>query len=274
MSKFEIPYNWDLHEIEILEKKIPGFLKNVESFYLPAFIEHSHATRIELQRKIPKTLDEYETHINYLKSHGVKICILLQELDNDISLEILKYYIDDLGIRLFTVVQDRVAKRIKDYNKDCIINASILKCLKYKDILSKDLSMYDRIVLLQKFNVCLDVVKELPKTHEYIIIPNSFCHYKCKPEWCLDHWRGNLNPKCVDMPFDDVTVIYPEDLYLFEPYISVFKLQGRDRENTEFLLELIMPYLTGKSDGFIKKGSFISVEERMYNVFKYNGSFE
>jgi len=84
MKPFEIPYNFDLKLIDFLEiyqEKI-----DLHCIYLPPYGDHykcakyyhTGGTGICIENTIPKTLEEYEKHINYINSKFPnKIMLLL-----------------------------------------------------------------------------------------------------------------------------------------------------------------------------------------------------
>jgi len=67
---------------------------------------------------------------------------------------------------------------------------SITRIITEKEILEKDLSMYDCIVLYFWFGRNLSVIKRLPKKYKYCIILNAFCYYDCKN--ANRHWFGEF----------------------------------------------------------------------------------
>jgi hypothetical protein len=106
-------------------------------------------------------------------------------MQRDATLDALeKYY--NLGIRIFTISEDALAIAAKSRHPEISVTLSITSALTAADIQSRDLSMYDHIVLFYWFSRHLDVVKGLPKKYRYILIPNTDCYWNCK--WHEGHF--------------------------------------------------------------------------------------
>lgn len=235
MKKFEIPFNFDIELLNFLDKNID---KNwIEFLFLSPFKEGSINARSHVENvnvngwtyKVPETRDEYTKIIEEIQRHDYRPAILLQET-RYIPMEKLDYYFK-LGIKDFVVNNDQVALNIKNKNPNYNVVASITKTLSANDIAQNDYSMYDKIVLHFPFNRALDRLRELPQKYNYTILANSYCSYKCVV--AKSHWYSSAeeakNINCVKHnDKDSLVYIPPEYIYLFEPYASSFKLQGRE----------------------------------------------
>lgn len=124
MRKFEVPYNFDLELINELKKS--DFRENISCVYLPCFYLDGGNSRKNLifEEKYPKNWEEYKKHLLKIKEVS-QPAVLFQEkttFDN-----IKKYY--NLGVRLFYLTDDNLAKEMKASYKDVVTILSITRCL-------------------------------------------------------------------------------------------------------------------------------------------------
>lgn len=231
---FEVPYNFD-------EKLIKYYQKNknfINYLYLPPYKDDSANTRTSIQTRnvghcyMPKTREEYEYHLQKINSAGLRFVVLWQVYEKDISIDILNYY-SELNTSGFIVANDKHAAFIKGNNPNLLAICSIVQrtCC---NILKKDLSNYDYVILYYTFNRALDVLKQLQHLKDKLILmPNSLCDVDCPS---VHHWfpseKKPFNPShdC-SMTIEHIErcgIILPEHLYLFDDYVGGYKLQGRE----------------------------------------------
>ena len=241
-KQYELPYNFSYDFIPKLSRQRELF-SYIRCIYLPAWKEDAISTRqdIETREEYPKSYEEYVLRLKCLQQLGLPLCVLMQR---DATLDALeKYY--NLGIRIFTISEDALAIAAKSRHPEISVTLSITSALTAADIQSRDLSMYDHIVLFYWFSRHLDVVKGLPKKYRYILIPNTDCYWNCK--WHDAHWFATsreeeraatrLCRKCVhDMR--DASFIEPENLSYFDPYIDSYKLVDRLNTTEQILTDL------------------------------------
>lgn len=251
MKKFEIPFNFDMDLLRFLDDNID---KNwIEFIYIPPFKEdginaRSHVENVEVRGqlyKVPETRNRYTKYLEEIQKRGYNIAVLLQEPTLVLSQK-LDYYFK-LGIDNFIVNNDQLALDIKNKNPNCNIIASITKTLSADDIVKSDYSMYDKIVLHFPFNRALCRLSELPKKYNYVMLANSYCAYNCIE--AKKHWFSTretvANVNCIKhFNKDKLVYIPPEYIHLFEPYVSNFKLQGREYP-TDILADEIYYYYKG-----------------------------
>ncbi|MBU5438112.1 hypothetical protein KQI42_08840 [Tissierella sp. MSJ-40] len=249
MKKFEIPFNFDIELLNFLDNNID---KNwIEFLFLSLFREdsfnaRSHVENVEVNGwiyKVPETRNEYTKYIEEIQLRGYRPAILLQA-PNPIAKEKLNYYFN-LGIKDFIVNNDSLALYIKNKNPNYNLVASITKILSANDIAENDYSMYDKIVLHFPFNRALCRLKELPQQYNYTILVNSYCSYNCME--AKNHWYSTSenvhNVNCTkNLNKDKLVYIPPEYIHLFEPYVSSFKLQGREYPTSVLANEIYYYY--------------------------------
>jgi hypothetical protein len=94
--------------------------------------------------------------------------------------------------------------------------------------------MYDKFVLYFPFNRSLDTIKKLPTKYKYVLLVNCACGYTCPGTF---HWfagcdeRGAelvIGPPCQSSKPEQMILIPPNNLNLFDPYVHGYKLQGRE----------------------------------------------
>ena len=231
---FEVPYNFD-------EKLIQYYQKNksfINYLYLPPYKEDAANTRTDIQTDIkghcymPQSRKEYETHLRKLTEAGLHFVVLWQVNDQDLSLDLLNYYCE-LHTSGFIVANDRNAEFIKKNKPKLIVICSVVQRICY-NIMEKDLSNYDYVILYYPFNRALNALKHLAHLKEKLILmPNSLCDFYCPS---IHHWfptneRPFIPSRDCSMTIDNMgrcSIIFPEHLYLFDNYVAGFKLQGRE----------------------------------------------
>jgi hypothetical protein len=244
MKKVEIGYNFDLELIDyIAENRYHEYISGI--YTIPFKDDYGVSTRkyltfsdVQNDRKL------YEEHINKITSNNLSIILLLQDQEHVLTKEVLEYYVN-LGIKKFTVQNDDTAKMIKEYDSNLEIIASITKRLSYNDFMTKVLSMYDKFVLFFPFNRSLDTIKKLPQSYKYILLLNSPCGYTCPATF---HWFSDCDengheimpnyPVCQSGIPNQMIQIFYNDMDLFDPYITEYKLVGREVKTEDLKLEI------------------------------------
>lgn len=248
MKKFEIPYNFDPKIIDfIIDNNYSDYISEI---YVAPFIDdyagakryYCNPGHTEISSQ-PKERIEYEKHLKKILDSGLRLSILFQNQEHLLTEDMLRYYVD-LGATTFVVNNDETAKLIKAFNPQLKVIASITKKLSFSDFHHKDLSMYDEFVLYFPFNRALDRIKELPPQYKYILLVNCGCGYTCPG---THHWFAGCDedgkelvkgPGCVSGLFDQIIVVLPTNLEIFDPYISGYKLQGREYSTPELLMDI------------------------------------
>lgn len=244
-KKFEIPYNFSKH---CLKKIVDNHFTEddwIEFVYIPAYYKHCHTTRLEYGR-FPSNIDDYIGHIRFIQSLRLDIAVLLQS-EEELEDSVISFYLN-LGVRNFIVKNDNTARRIKQLNPNAKTIASITKLLTLNDILAKDLSMYDKIVLDFRMND-IDIVRKLPKSLHYILMPNSKCCKDTPKERCMTHW-GYTNFNFLENEFKcnetsmgvNSAYLTPDQLKYFDEYVDGYKLQGREIPY-DYMYNIIFPYV-------------------------------
>lgn len=227
MHKFELPYNQQPDYFDYLREN--ESLRNyIHSIYTPAYIEDAENTRKQLITApgAPKSFAEYTEHIKKIQDFGYEPNVLMQRKASYPVWQ--KYY--DLGITHFTLSNDEVAAHIKLNHPEVFLVCSITKMLSFEDFFTKDLSMYDIIVLPFFFNRWLNGIKQLPTKYKYMLLANSCCCAYCSH--AEEHWfnpKGNKMPCYYENdPYALTIAIQPDHLGFFDPYISMYKLVDRE----------------------------------------------
>lgn len=223
IRKFEIPFNHDPNYLDFLIKNKKILHKYIEHIFIAPFEADYKSTR-HVEALKPTSRDVYEDQIKQLHDSGYRISILfnMPEVPSD---DLINYYINVIKASSFIVHNDDVARKLKHFNVLTI--ASITKRLQLEDIKTKDLSMYDYIVLDYTFNASYNRIEQLPSIYKYILMVNTYCDYTCNFHM---HWSENPNyvcPKDIN-GYKNTTYIHPLDLYKFDKYISIYKIQGRE----------------------------------------------
>ena len=236
---FEVPYNFDK---ELLTRLEP-YKNNIKFLFLSAFYEDWGHTRENtfLDNKIPKTREEYSEHIKSIFNAGYEIGLLVQEL-TEIDETKFDYYID-LGITIFIVTNDNNAQILKNKGAKCLI-ASITKALAPAEVNEVN-DIYDLIVLPFEFTRNIQLFKTIKesKKDKLILLVNSNCAYDCAVR--KQHWHENkgYSFQCPYMNNQEKMSYVPgNDLHFFDPFISHYKLQGREWD-TDYIVKNVESYV-------------------------------
>ena len=233
MTKFEIPFNFnfDGEYFNLLDERKELF-QRIDCIYMPSFEKGGLTnTRVDLV-KYPKSEEEYVGYIREFQKRNIDVTILMQK---NSSMEMVGKYHNEYGINDFTINNNELAFKIKEKYPNIKLRLSITAKATVDDINNHALDAYDNIVLFFWFNRHLDVIKKLPKTHEYSVLCNTRCLYNCP--YCDRHWfEVGYRVECMDekiysgieLDFNRIAFIRPCDLKYFEDYVSVFKLEGRE----------------------------------------------
>lgn len=285
MKKFEVPYNFD-------EDLIKFYIKHtsyINFLYLPPFKEDLINTRSSIQSSskgqcyMPATREEYEGHLKLIVRAGLRFVVLWQSRDNIISRNLLEYY-TNLGAIGFTIANDDNAKIIKEYNPELIVICSLVQKLQH-NIRNRDFSLYDYLILYYPFNRSLDALQELMELkNKIVLMPNTMCHIECPS---FHHWfPQNINGfqpqiECwvKEKTLDKSGFIFPEHLFLFDRFVSGYKLQGREYPTEaikylchfyfkrEYYRDFINPFLNNiMAEKLFKLAHDKNVEE-YYNIY-------
>lgn len=222
---FEIPYNQSEELLSWFSNDGLQYLNNIEFIYMTPFVE-DYKVKIRSNAYSIPDRNVYEDAVKKLKSLGYNIAFLFTNRHQKISDEMLRYYIS-LGGTYYIVNDDELALQLKSINRNIKVVASITKQLTLNNLCENDYSIYDTIVLHPAFSASLSSVRQLPTKYRYSIIVNNLCDYTCK----LDvHWVEDDFSQCprVYNGIKNMVYVYPQDLCLFEPYISSYKIQGRE----------------------------------------------
>ena len=176
--------------------------------------------------------------------------LLLQQNNNIISIDLLKYYFS-LGIKKFCVGSIAQAKIIKElFNNDNIeIFGSITMKINRFKLTEEHDKYFDGFVLWFPFNRNIKRIKNLPNNFKYILLINCKCYAFCDG---THHWfatkeeeehiycpRKFFTTNSQEQIFKDSIFIRPNDLQLFDPYISYYKLQGREYKTWQIINDIV-----------------------------------
>ena len=229
---YEVPYNFDENLLKFYQKN----LAFINYLYLPPYRDDSANTRSSIQTNtrgrcyMPNTREEYEYHLHKISEAGLRFVILWQVKDLNMSFDTLNYY-SKLKTSGFIVASDENAAFIKQTNPNLLVICSIVQKTSF-DILKKDLTNYDYVILYYTFNRALDALKKLEHLKDKIVImPNTLCDVNCPS---VHHWFPTkdkpFKPSDCSMPnhLDMCGLILPEHLKIFDNYVGGYKLQGRE----------------------------------------------
>ncbi len=252
MNQFEIPYNFD--------KKLIKYLKtmNIDEFihciYLPPYQEDYIAAKHfymasdvkhDIPSKLPTERTDYESHVkNINDAFPNKMMLLLQQNSRLMEDNLLDYYHYDLGFNKFCVGSYEQAKVLREKYPDCEIIGSITLKIMPKDLENSKYEIFDKFVLWFPYNRNLPQIKLLPKKYEYILLVNCDCSIYCEGthHWLAQTLEEERRTRCPkersSVEYEDIILVRPRDLIVFEPYISCFKLQGREYETTAIIWDV------------------------------------
>lgn len=252
MKRFEVPYNFDM-ELVLYYKK---HFDRINFLYLPPYKEDAINTRSSIQTHkrghcyMPLDRDEYEKHLRYISDMGLRFVVLWQNRSDIIRFEQLEYYVN-LGASGFIIGNDENAKIIKNYNPSLLVICSLVQRLRTNSDLKRDFKYYDYIVLYYTYNRSLSALKDISILKDKLVLmPNTLCSIECPS---FHHWFPtkekpfNARKECYTRleTMDKCGLIFPEHLYLFDDYVSGYKLQGREYP-TEAIKYLCHFYFNGK----------------------------
>lgn len=237
---FEVPYNFSKKLLSYYERN----KKHISYVFVPPYKDDSQNTRssIETHRKgscyMPTTREEYEFHLQNITQSGLKFIVLWQVPDFIIPQEVIIYY-KRLGTSGFIVGNDNSAKMIKNTNPSLVVICSLVQRV-CSQAICRDFTYYDKVLLYYPYNRGINALKQLSFMKDKIVLmPNTFCHVDCPS---MHHWFPKLDNSFTsrtDCPaIKDISMsgfISPQDLYLFDDYVSGYKIQGREY-TTDFII--------------------------------------
>lgn len=259
MRPLEIPYNFDTNLIEFLKIYFSGREQMIHSIYLPPYKNDYMAAKCYLpheksQRNVssfyPQTREEYEYHIQKInKAFPNKAMILVQQ--NHGILQKIELYLNKYNIQQFCVGSTAQARQLKELNNQLEITGSITMKITYDELVQLEKYQdFTNFVLFFPFNRDLELIKKLPNSFKYILLVNCACSIFCDG---THHWFANtpekesaaavICPARNDMDIKHKIIVRPMDLEIFDPYISYYKLQGREC-TTETIITDIVNYTT------------------------------
>ena len=249
MKALEIPYNFDKNLIDALFK-IDASGQIYHCIYVPPFWEdyisakynYVHYNGKSIKDNKQMTRQEYEAHISYINfCFPNKLMLLLQQNNSCISQNLLQYYYN-LGFKKFCVGNVAQAQNIRQlYPKSEIIGSITMK-ISPKNLEESQYSIFDGFVLWFPYNRNIDTIKLLPQNYKYILLVNCDCSIYCKG---THHWFASAEDESqIRCPsnYDWKTIIRidPYDLSIFEPYITYFKLQGREYLTNDIIRDIVL----------------------------------
>ena len=261
MKKFELPYNFQNDYFDMLSTLDKKYFDYIKFIYLPAFKEGNVKNSREYQELLNNpsyyNFDNYIKVLKKIKSFNIDIALLMQR---GATLDIIDKYYNEYNIKYFIIGDDNLAKEIrKKYDNKIYLILSITRVLSYNDIMTKDFSMYDEIVLFFWFNKHLDYIKKLPSKYNYSILVNSNCIYNCK--YAQSHWFLN---KYICGKEDYIPIMISSyDLILFDKYINSYKLVDRTSAS-DYIISSLKEYV----DEYCKMdyNTYDATREKNYNV--------
>lgn len=291
-KSFEVPYNFDKSLVKFYKKHTHC----INFLYLPPYKDDSINTRSSIQTKtkghcyMPLSREEYEDHLSYIVSSGLRFVVLWQDSHSVISKENLVYY-TGLGASGFIIANDANAKIIKEFSPSLLVICSLVQRLRH-DIQKRDFTYYDFIVLYYNFNRSLDALKELGYIKDKIVLmPNTLCHIECPS---MHHWFPSKtrpfdpHKDCwtrIDT-LDKCGFIFPEHLHLFDEYVGGYKIQGREYPTEaikflchfyfeeEFYKDFITPFLREDMAAKLFDLAHGDSLERYYNIKSTRASYD
>lgn len=276
--KFEIPYNADDNLIRRIGEH-PVLKAYTKFIYLPCDPSHGMVND-PVDRPCNFGIERTKEIIALIQSYGMEPGILIQRNDN---LEGMKFYVD-LGVKYFTIGDDRLADKARDkWGNDVYLTSSVTHVRAYEDFFDLKPDLYNVIILHFWFNKHLEFIKYLPPQHHYGLIVNDMCWYNCPQS--LTHWFPEIHLDAIGLEklergiktcikkrwtkddltnFDNVSYIFPVDLHYFENYISSYKVVDR-MSPTNAILENYISYITAtntrKNQGIIRKKSDYDIDK-------------
>lgn len=274
MKPFDLPYNFDFNLIDFYNIYFnKNINRQIHSIYLPPHLNdyitaksnqkiHTTYNTLKIKNIIPIDNQEYKEHILYIdKLLPNTLMLLLQQNNSLMSYNVLEKYLK-LNIKKFCVGSIDQAKMIKEIDPSIEITGSITMKMMPNNLIEQNslLNQYfDNFVLWFPYNRNIKMIQQLPLNFNYILLLNCTCSINCQGTF---HWFATENDiiKCPSIQENNIQkqIIIPRDfLYLFNDYISIYKLQGREFP-TKLIIEQIIYYNTTipKSFSLLKESDF------------------
>lgn len=274
MKPFDLPYNFDFNLIDFYNIYFnKNINRQIHSIYLPPHLNdyitaksnqkiHTTYNTLKIKNIIPIDNQEYKEHILYIdKLLPNTLMLLLQQNNLLMSYNVLEKYLK-LNIKKFCVGSIDQAKMIKEIDPSIEITGSITMKMMPNDLIEQNslLNQYfDNFVLWFPYNRNIKMIQQLPLNFNYILLLNCTCSINCQG---TSHWFATENDtiKCPSIQENNIQkqIIIPRDfLYLFNNYINIYKLQGREFP-TKLIIEQIIYYNTTipKSFSLLKESDF------------------
>lgn len=243
MKPFEIPYNFDIKLIDFLN--IYNII-DIHCIYVAPFREHYKSAKFYeglIPTSSPNNLSEYEKHIEYINKYFPnKLMLLLQQNNILMDKNLINYYLS-LGFTKFCVGSIAQANLIKEIGNYEIIG-SITTKIDNDKLLQNDYSNFDGFVLWFPYNRDITKISLLPKNFKYILLVNCGCNIHCDG---THHWltkkpviyKDICPNKKIGQYFESIIFIPEYDLQYFDPYISYYKLQGREYSTCNIIRDIV-----------------------------------
>lgn len=258
MKPLEIPYNFDKKLIDILyvldntgNSYDAIYCCPYKDDYIAAKRYHTAENGLDMTKSNDMTRDEYIAHIQYInKTFPNKIMLLLQQNHIIMDREKLNFYLA-LGFTKFCVGNIEQAKELKTINSSYYVIGSLTMKMSLSQF-SQDIysQWFDGFVLFFPFNRNFNAIKQLPSHFNYILLVNCDCNIHCKG---THHWFATREQellKTLECPnsfylnhapdWDQLIRIRPMDMPLFDPYISAYKLQGREQTTASIIQDVCL----------------------------------
>lgn len=260
MKPMEIPYNFDKALIDALVTIDPTgnsyhsiYCCPHKDDYHAAKRNHINSTGLDMQQSNDMDKATYIEHIMYIKKKFPnKLMLLLQQNNVLIDEDKLRFYIG-LGFTKFCVGSYEQAKAIKNISKAYEVIGSITMKATMEDFKKKEYKeVFDGFVLFFPFNRNFDLIKQLPtEDFNFTLLVNCDCNIKCSG---TGHWFASREAeitKSFNCPnrffasrgypdWEEIIRIRPMDMSLFDPYISYYKLQGREQTTRSIIFNICL----------------------------------
>lgn len=274
MKPFDLPYNFDINLINFYDIYFnKNINRQIHSIYLPPYLNdyitaksnqkiHTTYNTLKIKNIIPTDDQEYQEHISYInKLLPDTLMLLLQQNELLMPYNILEKYLK-LNIKKFCVGSLNQAKMIKEIDPSIEITGSITMKMMPNDLIEQNniLNQYfDNFVLWFPYNRNIKMIQQLPPNFNYILLLNCTCSVNCQGTF---HWFAAEDDiiKCPTVQEKNIQkqIIIPRNfLYLFNDYINIYKLQGREFP-TKLIIEQIIYYNTTipKNFSLLKESDF------------------
>lgn len=239
MRYFEVPYNFDKNLITELCANDTTY---IHSIFFPPYYKDYFSAKTYITKRVEER-EDYADHIQNLQHKlGYKGMLLIQNksiLDTNL---LINFYISRLKITKFCVGCLEQAKIIKSINPDFEVVSSVCMKLEESELCNEEYSKYfDYFILWFPFYRNLKRVSLLPKYNKYIVLANCVCSIYCNG---THHWftTNEDDIKCPmlteDYSLKTSVKILPEHLPIWDKYVSVYKIQGRELSTQGILNEL------------------------------------